>query len=214
MTRRHGSASDRRPGWMPPRVITGTAKGRRLHCPPDPRIRPATDRLKTALFNILFDVEDLRVLDLFAGCGAVGIEALSRGAAHVTFVDSYAPAVEAIRGNLDACRLADRAEVVEADCAAWTEATARGPASGAGFDLVFVDPPYDVAVASLERIAAALSTPGFLSPYARLAYERRTGDDPPPLPQGCETVLRRAYGQTTLFVAEHGDRSQPTQENK
>lgn len=214
MTRPHASARDRRRGWSPPRVITGTAKGRRLVCPPDARIRPATDRLKTALFNILFDVEELRVLDLFAGCGAVGIEALSRGAAHATFVDSYAPAVEAIRENLAACRLAERATVVEADCATWTETAARRPAGGTGFDLVFVDPPYDVAVASLERIAAALSTPGFLSPYARLAYERRTGDDPPPLPQGCETVLQRAYGQTTLFVAENGARSQPTQESK
>lgn len=211
MTRRHGSASDRRPGWMPPRVITGTAKGRRLYCPPDGRIRPATDRLKTALFNILFEVEGVVALDLFAGCGAVGIEALSRGAAHVTFVDDYAPAVAAIRRNLADCGLEERATVVEGDCAAWLEA-ATGRRGLQAFGLVFVDPPYDVAVASLERIAAALSIPGTLSPRCRLAYERRSGDPPPPLPQGCDIVLERAYGQTTLFVAELTDPHEPNQE--
>lgn len=210
---RHASERDRRPGWMPPRVITGSAKGRRLFCPPDPRIRPATDRLKTALFNILFDVDELAVLDLFAGCGAIGIEALSRGAAHATFVDSHRGAVEAIRANLTACRLGERASVVEADAAGWTErAGHRGGLVATPFDLVFVDPPYDLPVASLERIATALSTPGFLSPYARLAFERRTGDDPPPLPEGCEMVLQRAYGQTTLFVAEHRPQPGPIQE--
>lgn len=198
---------------MPPRVITGSAKGRRLFCPPDPRIRPATDRLKTALFNILFDVDELAVLDLFAGCGAIGIEALSRGAAHATFVDAHPPAVAAIRTNLTDCRLQGRGTVVEADAAAWTErAAARPGAARTPFDLVFVDPPYDLPVASLERIATALSTPGFLSQYARLAFERRTGGDPPPLPEGCEMVLQRAYGQTTLFVAERGPQREPIQE--
>lgn len=193
-------------------MITGTAKGRRLFCPPDARIRPATDRLKTALFNILFDVDGLRALDLYAGCGAVGIEALSRGASHVTFVDSYGPAVGAIRKNLVDCRLAGAATVVEADCVTWAEAAARRVAAAPPYDLVFVDPPYDVAVPSLERIAAALSTPGFLSPYARIVYERRTGDGPPPLPQGCEIVLQRGYGQTALFVAELAAQDEPTQE--
>jgi len=193
-------------------VITGSAKGRRLYCPPDDRIRPATDRLKTALFNILFDVSDTRALDLFAGCGAVGIEALSRGAAHVTFVDDYGPAVAAIRRNLADCRLSARATVVEADCVRWTESAARSVAAPSPYDLVFVDPPYEVAVPSLERIAAALSTPGLLSPHARIVFERRVGADPPPLPRGWEIVLQRAYGQTALSVAELAVQHEPEQE--
>lgn len=201
-------------------MITGSAKGRRLFCPPDPGIRPATDRLKTALFNILYDLDDLVVLDLFAGCGSIGIEALSRGAAHATFVDAYGPAVEAIRTNLAACHLEARATVIEADAADWAERAGPERASSGRtavrtpVDLVFVDPPYDLPVASLERIASALSTPGFLSPYARLVFERRTGDAPPPLPQGCEMVLQRGYGQTTLFVAEHGQQPGSIQETK
>src|SRR5215213_7639187 len=104
---------------MPLRVIAGSAKGRRLKLVPGDTTRPIMDRVKEALFSILGrDIVDAAVLDLFAGTGSVGIEALSRGAAHVTFVDLERQAVETIKANLDLTRLAERANVRRADALA------------------------------------------------------------------------------------------------
>lgn len=180
-----------------PRIVSGTAKGRRLYVPPGELVRPATDRLKQALFNILIDVEDEEVLDLFAGCGSLGIEALSRGAAHSTFADAAPEAVAAIRRNLETCGLAERATVLAGDVMGVLEREPRRP-----WDLVFIDPPYALGVPFLERIAELLGQPGRLSGSARIAFERATGDPPPPLPAGFEFRLQRSYGQTTLFLAE------------
>jgi len=205
VSRRHGSGRDRKPGWAPPRIIGGTAGGRRIHCPPDPRIRPVTDRVKEALFNILFTVDGSNALDLFAGCGSVGIEALSRGAEHCTFVDDLPGAVAAIRRNVGTCGVEDRSTVVRSDVMGWLERLAA-PSGPGPWDLVFVDPPYDLEIASLERIARRLSYPGLMTDHARVVYERRTGDPAPPLPDGCELQTARAYGQTTLYVAERRPR--------
>lgn len=179
------------------RVTTGSAKGRRLVAPPGGAVRPATDRLKQALFNALFDVTDERVLDLYAGSGGLGIEALSRGAAHATFVDSSPAAVDAVRRNLDVCGFTDRADVRRGDVVA---AVSRVPVRP--WDLVFVDPPYDVDSDALGVLMQALGRPGVCSGTARMALERRTGDPAPPLPDGFTFVRTKAYGQTTLFVAE------------
>src|SRR5690606_4520854 len=134
------------PAHVPPseaeplmRVVAGSARGRRLVAPPGTEVRPTTDRVREAVFNALGSrdaVVGATVLDLFAGSGALGIEALSRGAAHATFVDSSPRALEAVRTNLDHCGLADRASGVREDV---VEHVRRG---GIEADLVFLVPPY------------------------------------------------------------------------
>jgi len=134
------------------RIIAGTYGGRRLQAPPGDATRPTSDRVREALFSILGDrVTGARVLDLFAGSGALGLEALSRGAAAVTFVDSAPAAIRALRANLDAL-LAD-AEVVRADALRWLHGAARDARQ---YDLVFLDPPYRRAGALGAPLSAAL----------------------------------------------------------
>ena len=112
------------------RVITGTARGRRLKEPQGMDIRPTTDKVKESMFSILqFDIEGRRVLDLFGGTGQLGIEALSRGASEVVFVDKSAAALKLIRENLELCGLSDRARVRNGDSLAYLR-------SGEKFDLV------------------------------------------------------------------------------
>ena len=118
------------------RVITGTARGRRLKELTGMETRPTTDRVKEGLFSIIqFDIEGRRVLDLFAGTGQLGIEALSRGAAECVFVDQRRDAVALVKENLDICELADRAHVRQGDSMAYLK-------SGEKFDIIFLDPPY------------------------------------------------------------------------
>jgi 16S rRNA (guanine(966)-N(2))-methyltransferase RsmD len=141
------------------RVIAGTLKGRRLKSPDWAGVRPTSDKLRETLFNILGPRSDgARVLDAYAGSGAVGIEALSRGAAHVTFVDHDRRATALIEANLEHCGINNRYAIIRVDFAR-TEA----PPAGSPFDIVFLDPPYGKADlnAALER-AAAMSAPGTL----------------------------------------------------
>ena len=119
------------------RVITGTARGKRLETLPGEDLRPTGARVKEGLFSaIQFDIEGRRVLDLFAGCGQLGIEALSRGAQKAVFVDESAAAVGVINGNLKNCGLADRATVYKNDFSTFLSHCRET------FDIVFIDPPY------------------------------------------------------------------------
>lgn len=119
------------------RVITGSARGRRLKEPADYSVRPTTDMVKEAVFNIIqFKVEGARVLDLFAGTGQLGIEALSRGAAEAIFVDSSNDSLKLVRENLKITGLEERARVSRGDALSYLR-------SGEKFDIVFLDPPYD-----------------------------------------------------------------------
>ncbi len=138
-------------------IIAGSLKGRRLGTPDWDGLRPTSDKLRETLFNVLAArVGEARVLDGFAGTGAVGIEALSRGAAHVTFVESDPRAVRLIERNLQHCAVTDRYAIIRARFAD----AARRLLAGS-FDLVFLDPPYgsDAVVGSLEA-AASLVAPG------------------------------------------------------
>ena len=118
------------------RVITGTARGRRLKELQGMETRPTTDKVKESLFSIIqFDIEGRRVLDLFAGTGQLGIEALSRGAAEAVFVDRRPDAVRLVQENLALCAFTDRARVKSGDALAYLK-------SGEKFDLIFLDPPY------------------------------------------------------------------------
>lgn len=133
------------------RVIAGTLKGRRLATPNWDGLRPTSDKLRETLFNVLASrIDGARVLDGFAGTGAVGIEALSRGAAHVTFVESDGRAVGLIQRNLDHCRVNDRYAIIRVRFA---DAARRLPAGS--FDLVFLDPPYRSEDMSVVLEAAA-----------------------------------------------------------
>src|SRR6202012_619309 len=139
-------------------------RGRRLRAPRGDATRPTSDRVREALFSILGDVGGLAVLDLFAGSGALPIEALSRGAGRATLVDRSAASIEAIRANLSELEI--EAEVVRADAVAWCEQAKR---RGRQYDLVFLDPPYRHGSLLGGRLTAALD--GVFAPEARVVAE-------------------------------------------
>ena len=177
------------------RVIAGQWGGRRLQAPAGAATRPTSDRVREALFSILGErVAGTRVLDLFAGSGALGIEALSRGAAEATFVDSSPAAVKAVRANLEA--LGGEADVRRADAHVFL----RG-ASGAGrhYDLVFLDPPYRLA----ERLGRELSEalPAVLAPGGLAISE---SDRRSVLNLDMTPTDERRYGDTVIRI--HGPR--------
>lgn len=146
------------------RVIAGRYKGRRLSCPKGQRIRPIPDRLKEALFNILGrEVEGTRVLDLCAGTGAMGIEALSRGATWVTFVDSWRPAIECIKHNVRVCGIDSGYEILGRDVRI---ALVRLSLRGESFHLVFFDPPY--ASPLYDDVLDALGRGSLVKPGGRV----------------------------------------------
>ena len=123
------------------RVIGGTAKGRKLRAPAGTDIRPTGDMVKESIFDIIqFEVEGRRILDLFAGSGQLGVEALSRGAKNCVFVDSNPAAVKLIKQNLQLCGFMDTASVYNRDAMGFLE-------SGGTYDIVFIDPPYDTPLA-------------------------------------------------------------------
>jgi 16S rRNA (guanine966-N2)-methyltransferase len=174
------------------RVIAGTAKGVRL-APVPAGTRPLSDRAREGLFSSLADlVPEARCADLFAGTGAVGIEALSRGAARCLFVESGAAAARTIRENLERTRLADRATVTRADVA---RALERSPGP---FDLAFLDPPYDISPVTLrdamDRLVRLITEGGTVA----LARPKRDATDVIPL--HWETVRLLTYGDTRILV--------------
>lgn len=183
------------------RIIAGSAKGRRIDTPKGSRTRPTTDRTREALFSALaswFDTADeaperqldgVAVLDLYAGSGAVGLEAASRGAHPVVLVESDAPTARLISANARGLRL--RAEVR----AARAEAVAASP--GRRFDLVFLDPPYDVPTEAVEAILASLAAHA-LAPRALVVVERSARDRSPEWPPALAETWSRDYGETTL----------------
>ncbi|MCC7008879.1 MAG: 16S rRNA (guanine(966)-N(2))-methyltransferase RsmD [Acidobacteria bacterium] len=125
------------------RIIAGRLKGRRLRAPVGPGVRPTSDRLRETLFNVLRDrMDGARVLDAFAGTGAVGLEAISRGASHVTFVEADRRAAAALCANIDACGAAQGSRVIQDTL---HRAATRGAAVLGPFDVIFLDPPYDFA---------------------------------------------------------------------
>jgi 16S rRNA (guanine966-N2)-methyltransferase len=177
------------------RIVGGSLSGRVLRAPGGAATRPTSEKVREAVFNILGNllgsVDGDRVLDLFAGSGALGIEALSRGAAHATFIDAARPALIAIRGNLRALGLEDRAEVVAGDAVA---SVARQPPA-APWRLVFVDPPYRSELAA--RAVLALPS-GRLAPDAVVVIEHDRRNAPP---DALGTLLRtdlRRYGDTLI----------------
>ena len=170
------------------RVIGGDFRGRRLTAPVGPHVRPTSDRVRESIFDILGSqggVEGLRVLDLFCGSGALGVEALSRGAASATFVDLDPDALAAVRVNLDAVGLgSEPATLVRASLPGWLLGAAAG-----GFDLALCDPPYD-----FEDWPALLSA-------LRAEVVVMESSSPVPPAEGWVVTRERRYGGTLVTVA-------------
>ena len=184
------------------RVVGGRLKGRNLASPSSNDIRPTADRLRESLFNILIHayddpIEDARVLDLFAGTGALGIEAVSRGAAFTLFVDNGAEARALLRNNVEALGLGGVTKVYRRD------ATNPGPAHPMEpFSLVFLDPPYRMKLA--EKSLAALRDGGWLTPGALLVVEEHNAAGFA-APEGFEELERRAYDDTEFTFLRFGE---------
>jgi 16S rRNA (guanine966-N2)-methyltransferase len=177
----------------PMRVIAGQWGGRRLQAPPGDATRPTSDRVREALFSVLGDrVDGARVLDLFAGSGALGIEALSRGAHEATFVDSAPGAIRSLKANLAA--LGSAPEVRRQDAMRFLGSASAGARQ---YDLVFLDPPYRLA----GRLGAELSAilPAVLAPGAVVVTESDRRD---PLDLDLPLLDERRYGDTLIRI--HG----------
>jgi len=177
------------------RIVAGAAKGRRLAVPAK-GTRPTSERAREALFNSLrslLDVEGARVLDLFAGSGAVGLEALSRGAAAATFVESDRVAVAVLRRNVATVGLPG------ASVLARSAATVLAGEAEAPFDLVFADPPYALSDNDLDVLLRRLVGGGWLAADAVLIVERSARDEPLGWPDGVAPVMKRRYGEGQLW---------------
>jgi len=177
------------------RVIAGVAKGRRLVIARGGGTRSATDRVRETLFAILTPrLQDARVLDLFAGAGTLGIEALSRGAAAATFVERSPEAVAALRRNLRATKLEDRAEVIASGVQSYLGRV------GETFDLVFCDPPF----AEVELLGSVLAHDGLRRAAARgLVVVRVMRKHPPALAEDLGLVRERVIGEESLLLLEY-----------
>ena len=175
------------------RIISGKARGRRLKEPMGRDIRPTTDKVKESIFNILqFDIEGRRVLDLFAGTGQLGIEALSRGASSCVFVDESAKALALVRENLKISALGEQAEIYQAESISFLS---HAPGK---FDLVFLDPPYDTKL--LEQALEAVFRFDILKPNGIILCESRENQVLPE-PVGPYSLYRTyRYGQISLAV--------------
>jgi 16S rRNA (guanine966-N2)-methyltransferase len=188
------------------RVIAGEAGGRRLAVPDGRNTRPTSDRAREGLFatvsSIAGPLAGLRVMDLYAGSGAVGIEALSRGAAHVLLVESAAPALRVIRANIDAVGLAGAevaADRVERLLGRPSAAEPQAATAERRYDVVFADPPYALPAAEVTRVLELLSKHGWLAPEALVVIERATRDGVLNWPLGYQPDRARRYGEATFW---------------
>ncbi|MBI1383619.1 MAG: 16S rRNA (guanine(966)-N(2))-methyltransferase RsmD [Rhizobiales bacterium] len=178
------------------RIVAGRYRGRELKSPSDSAVRPTGDRIREALFNILLNgrdpvsIEGARVLDLFAGTGALGLEALSRGAVFCLFVEENSDARALVRENVERLAATGIAKIFRRD------ATTMGdPGSMRAFDLVFLDPPYRKGLG--EKALASALAGGWLTTGARIVWEE-AADAEVAIPDGFEVIDERTWGETTV----------------
>ena len=172
------------------RVITGTARGRRLKTPENYDIRPTTDNVKESVFNIIqFDIEGRRVLDLFAGTGQLGIECLSRGAAEAVFIDENTAAVKIVKENLKTCGFT--AAVLQQDALSYLRHCGK-------FDLIFVDPPYDSGL--YESVLETINSVDILSDGGIILCESRREKTLPDMRAPDRKKKEYNYGRVKLTV--------------
>jgi 16S rRNA (guanine966-N2)-methyltransferase len=189
------------------RVIAGEARGRTLVAPKSMRVRPTADRVKEALFSMLIsrlgELSEMRVLDIFAGTGNLGIEALSRGAAYAVFVDSHRESAEVIRKNLEITRFTEKAKVVMQDAATALKLLAR---SEAPFHLVFLDPPYHEG--HTEKLLDLLAGSTLIDEGTTIVAEFSSKEDIPRSFGRLQESERRVYGDTALSFLTISDRGE------
>lgn len=186
------------------RIIAGTAGGRTIRTPRGQDTRPTTDRVREALFSrveALMDLDGARVLDLFAGSGALGLEALSRGAETLLAVERHRPTARLVEQNAQLLGLAGQVQVHPG---AVEPLLASGP-DGPAFDLVLADPPYPWGEEELAQILQALARHGWLAPDALVVVERSSRSPRPTWPPGLEHLSSRTYGEAALHLAEPTD---------
>lgn len=186
------------------RITAGKHKGRKLAVPAGRDVRPTSDRTRQALFNILehggfvdgggSPIRGARVLDAFAGSGALGLEALSRGATHATFMETAAPALDAIRRNVEACREQDASEILRADAT-------RPPKARVACGIAFLDPPYHKGLAAPALVALARA--GWLAEGAVCCVEL-AADENFGLPEGFDQIDERRYGAARILLLRYG----------
>lgn len=175
------------------RVISGSARGLKLKAPEGLSTRPTTDRNKESLFNILApDLYECRFLDLFSGSGAIGIEALSRGAKCAVMVDSDAKSIKVIKANVEAARVSERAEIITADVCT---AIRRLGSIGRKFDIVFMDPPYSKGL--VEKALEAIVEMGLLDEDGYIVAEQAS-EEPPLEINGLSVYRIKDYRATKM----------------
>ena len=178
------------------RVIAGSARGRKLLEPQGREVRPTTDKVKEAIFNIIqFDVPDSSVLDLFAGTGQMGIEALSRGAKNAVFVDRAASSIKIVKENVKTTGFADRAEIFCCDCRTMIE-------SGRKFDIIFLDPPYNDNI--LENILQKIIEIDILRENGIIVCESPWNKDMPEASAPYRKFREYKYGKIKVTVYVKG----------
>jgi 16S rRNA (guanine966-N2)-methyltransferase len=178
------------------RIIAGIAKGRTLKVPAA-GTRPTSDRVRESIFNSLQHElgswQDLRVLDLYAGSGAFGLEAMSRGAAHSVAIESHRQACEVIRANAQTTNF--DVKVIQREVLKYVASP-----SETQFDVVFIDPPYEVSNDEIELVLAALQSGGYLADDAVIVVERSARTDAPTWPISLTSVSERTLGETRVFT--------------
>jgi len=189
------------------RIVSGRFRGRSVVAPPGQETRPTSDRARQALFDVIAhaawapDLEGARVIDLFAGAGGLGLEALSRGAVFCLFVETAEAARGAIRENIDALGLFGETRVHRRDA---TDLGVRPASAGNPFDVAFLDPPYGKGLGELA--IAELAKGGWLAPGALIIFERGA-DEPDPVCKGFEIIDDRTWGAARVVFlqsSEHG----------
>ena len=189
-------------GGLGVRVISGSARGLKLNTPGDDRVRPTTDRVKESMFNIVQDwVYGSQVLDLFAGSGALGIEALSRGASQAVFCDNSLDSIKIIKSNIEKARVADRSQIVSGD---FKRCLRDMEAKNKSFDMIFVDPPYYKGL--FEEVLDTIRSCKILKKDGIVIVEH---DAKRPIGQveGLEVYKEKKYGITmlTFYCLEDDD---------
>lgn len=180
------------------RIIAGEAKGRPIKAPRGLGTRPMRDFVREAVFSILGRrSEGARVLDLFAGSGSLGLEALSRGAEESVFVDRSSQPVRVIRENLDNLGMSGKGKVVRAEVLDYLR---KAGDAGPPFDLIFIDPPFKIDLKYRQEVLKRLAEGGFLAPSAVVIMEAPLRSSPPQSPAGMTFRERREYGETAVDV--------------
>lgn len=172
------------------RVISGAARGRRLKEPAGMKIRPTSDKIKESIFNIIqFELEGRRVLDLFAGTGQLGIEALSRGAQHTVFVDESPDAYKIIKQNVEHCGYAESSTIVRAEATSILR-------SGEKYDVIILDPPYETAL--IDKALSIINEIDILKENGIIVCETKADKELPPLSE--PYYLRKEYRYGTIKI--------------